>query len=144
MTAKEIFTVIFMSMGFVCFLLSAIGVFRFKDFYARLHAAGVCEAAGLVLCSVGFLIYEGLSATGIKIFAVFTAVFVASPIGTHIITRVAYKQSVKDAAETPAEAAARAVRREVLGIGAEDAGAGHGLKPKEEFGEKVREDGGEA
>lgn len=81
MTAREIFTVIFMSLGFVCFLISAIGVFRFKDFYARLHAAGICESAGLVLCSVGFLIYEGPSVTGIKIFTVFLAVFIASPIG---------------------------------------------------------------
>ena len=96
MTIREIFTVIFLSLGFICFLISAIGVFRLRDFYARLHAAGICESAGLVLCSIGFLIYEGFSATGIKIFAVFLAVFIASPIGNHIIVRVAYKQSVKD------------------------------------------------
>ena len=96
MTIREIFTVIFLSLGFICFLISAIGVFRLRDFYARLHAAGICESAGLVLCSIGFLIYEGFSATGIKIFVVFLAVFIASPIGTHIIVRVAYKQSVKD------------------------------------------------
>lgn len=96
MSVREIFTIIFLSLGFICFLISAIGVFRLKDFYARLHAAGVCESAGLVLCSVGFLIYEGLSLTGIKIFAVLLAVFISSPIGTHIITRVAYKQSLID------------------------------------------------
>lgn len=107
MTIREIFTVLFLSLGFVCFLISAIGVFRLKDFYARLHAAGVCESAGLVLCSVGFLIYEGLSFTGIKIFTVFLAVFVASPIGTHIITRVAYKQSVKDGTKLGGEDAFR-------------------------------------
>ena len=71
MTIREIFTVIFLSLGFICFLISAIGVFRLRDFYARLHAAGICESAGLVLCSIGFLIYEGFSATVIKIFAVF-------------------------------------------------------------------------
>ena len=114
MNAREILTVIFMSLGFVCFLISAIGVFRFKDFYARLHAAGICESAGLVLCSVGFLIYEGPSVTGIKIFTVFLAVFIASPIGTHIITRVAYKQSVKASPGTKAEAAAQAVREKVF------------------------------
>ena len=48
------------------------------------------------MCSVGFLIYEGPSITGLKIFAVFLAVFIASPIGTHIITRVAYKESIKN------------------------------------------------
>lgn len=96
MDVREVLTVVFLSLGFICFLLTTIGVFRLKDFYARLHAAGICEAAGLVLCSVGFLIYEGPSVTGLKIFAVFLAVFIASPIGTHIITRVAYKESIKN------------------------------------------------
>ena len=96
MDVREILTVVFLSLGFICFLITAIGVFRLKDFYARLHAAGICEAAVLVLCSVGFLIYEGPSITGLKIFAVFLAVFIASPIGTHIITRVAYKESIKN------------------------------------------------
>lgn len=99
MTVREIFTVLFLSMGFMCFLISAIGVFRLKDFYARLHAAGICETAGLILCSVGFLIYEGLSVTGIKTFTVFLLLFTTSPIGTHIITRVAYKESIKGRGE---------------------------------------------
>ena len=87
-----------------------------NDFYARLHAAGICESAGLVLCSIGFLIYEGFSATGLKIFAVFMAVFIASPIGTHIIIRVAFKQSMRErenagsAAGSPAGTAEKEVQ----------------------------------
>lgn len=52
MTIREIFTVIFLSLGFICFLISAIGVFRLRDFYARLHAAGICESAGLSLIHI--------------------------------------------------------------------------------------------
>ena len=90
MDVREVLTVVFLSLGFICFLLTTIGVFRLKDFYARLHAAGICEAAGLVLCSVGFLIYEGPSITGLKIFAVFLAVFIASPIGCLLYTSLLY------------------------------------------------------
>ena len=89
MDIRNILTVIFLLLGFICFVITAVGVFRLKDFYSRLHAAGV------VLCSIGFLIYEGFSVNGLKIFAIFIAVFVASPIGTHIIARVAYKNSIK-------------------------------------------------
>lgn len=96
MDIREIFTVVFLMLGFLCFVITAIGVFRLKDFYSRLHAAGVCESAGLVLCSIGFLIYEGFTVTGLKIFAIFIAVFIASPIGTHIIARVAYKSSLNE------------------------------------------------
>lgn len=99
MEIRNILTVIFMSAGFISFAASAIGVFRMKDFYCRLHAAGVCESAGLVLCSIGLLIYEGLNITGIKIFMVFMAVFIASPIGTHIIARVAYKRTLQFSGE---------------------------------------------
>lgn len=96
MDIRNALTVLFLMLGFICFVITAIGVFRLKDFYSRLHAAGICEAAGLVLCSIGFFIYEGLSITGLKIFTVFMAVFIASPIGTHIIARVAFKQSISD------------------------------------------------
>ena len=95
MDIRNILTVIFLLLGFICLVITAVGVFRLKDFYSRLHAAGVCESAGLVLCSIGFLIYEGFSVNGLKIFAIFIAVFIASPIGTHIIARVAYKNSIK-------------------------------------------------
>ncbi len=96
MEIRNILTIIFMMLGFLCFLSSAIGVFRLKDFYCRLHAAGIGESAGLVLCSIGIFIYEGFNITGLKIFAIFIAVFVASPIGTHIIAKVAYKQNLQD------------------------------------------------
>lgn len=93
MEIREIFTIIFMILGFVCFFASTVGVFTMKDFYCRLHAASICESAGLFLCSLGLFIYEGFNMTGIKIFIIFLAVFISSPIGTHIITKVAYKQS---------------------------------------------------
>ena len=95
MDIRNILTVIFLLLGFICFVITAVGVFRLKDFYSRLHAAGVCESAGLVLCSIGFLIYAGFSVNGLKIIAIFIAVFIASPIGTHIIARVAYKNSIR-------------------------------------------------
>ena len=91
MIIKNVLTIIFLVLGFLCFFASTVGVYRFKDFYTRLHAAGICESCGLLLCSIGLLIYQGFNQTGIKLFVVFMAVFLSSPIGTHIITKVAYK-----------------------------------------------------
>lgn len=92
MIISHIITIVFMLLGFCCFLISAIGVFRLKDFYCRLHAASVCESAGLFLCSLGLLFYGGFNITSIKIFVIFMAIFITSPIGTHIITKVAYRE----------------------------------------------------
>lgn len=99
MGVREILTMFFLSLGFLSFVIATIGVLRMKDFYCRMHAAGVCESAGLLLCAIGLLIYEGLSGTGIKIFLALLAVFLASPIGTHIICKVAYRQSLEAEAQ---------------------------------------------
>lgn len=95
MEIKDIFTIAFMSAGFLCFVASTVGVFRMKDFYCRSHAAGICGSAGLVFSAVGLFIYEGVNITGFKILLVLLAVCLSSPIGTHIICKVAYKQSLQ-------------------------------------------------
>lgn len=91
MTIRNVLTIVFLVIGFLCFVASTVGVYRFKDFYSRLHAAGICESCGLLMCSIGLFIHQGLNQTGIKLFVVFIAVFLSSPIGTHIISKVAYK-----------------------------------------------------
>lgn len=96
MIIRDILTIILLSLGFLCFLASTVGVYRFKDFYSRLHAAGICGSAGFIMCGLGLFIYQGFNITGIKILVVFIAAIVSSPIGTHIITKVAYKNNKKE------------------------------------------------
>ena len=103
MEIRDILTVIFMLLGFFCFVASTVGVFRMKDFYCRSHAAGICGSAGLIFCGVGLFIYEGVNITGFKILLVLLAVCLSSPIGTHIICKVAYKQSLEAEAELAAK-----------------------------------------
>ena len=95
MIIRNIFTILFRSSGFLCFVVSTIGVFRTKDFYCRSHAAGICGSAGLILSAMGLFIYEGINTTGIKILLVLLTVCLSSPIGTHIICKVAYKESLE-------------------------------------------------
>ena len=95
MIVRDILTVLFLSAGFLSFVVSTIGVFRMKDFYTRMHAACVCGSAGLILCGIGFFIYEGLTITGLKIFLALLCACLVNPIGTHIICKVSYKQSIE-------------------------------------------------
>ena len=69
-----------------------------KDFYSKLHAAGICGSSGLVFCGLGLMVYEGLNLTTVKLFLVFLFVFLTSPIGTHIITKVGYESNRKKVA----------------------------------------------
>mgnify|MGYP002514222196 FL=1 len=93
MGIREIITIVLLLLGLFCFIASTIGAFRMKDFYSKLHAAGICGSSGLVFCGLGLMIYEGLNLTSVKLFLVFLFVFLTSPIGTHIITKVGYKSS---------------------------------------------------
>lgn len=91
MGIREIITIALLLLGLFCFVASTIGAFRMKDFYSKLHAAGICGSSGLVFCGLGLIVYEGLNLTSVKLFLVFLFVFLTSPIGTHIITKVGYK-----------------------------------------------------
>ena len=98
MGIREIITIALLLCAFFCFLASTIGAFRMKDFYSKLHAAGICGSSGLVFCGLGLMVYEGLNLTTVKLFLVFLFVFLTSPIGTHIITKVGYESSRKKVA----------------------------------------------
>ncbi len=96
MGIREIITIALLMIGFFCFIASTIGAFRMKDFYSKLHAAGICGSSGLIFCGLGLVVYEGLNLTSVKLFLVFLFVFLTSPIGTHIITKVGYKGNPKE------------------------------------------------
>jgi multicomponent Na+:H+ antiporter subunit G len=95
MEIRNILTVFFLMAGLFFFIATAIGVFRIKDFYCRLHVSGISGTMGLLLCCAGLCIYEGMDQTEMKLFLIFLAVFLSNPIGTHIIARVAYRQSLQ-------------------------------------------------
>ena len=91
MSIRDVLIVIFLSLGVITVLITTIGVFKFQDFYSKLHASGIAGSAGILFFSIGFFIYEGITITGFKIFAVSIATFIGATIGTHIIARVAYR-----------------------------------------------------
>ena len=55
MVIRNILVIVLLLAGLFCFIASAIGAFRIKDFYKKLHAAGICGSSGLVFCVLGVL-----------------------------------------------------------------------------------------
>ena len=90
----EIITALLLLGSLFFFLASAIGMIRLPDFYSRLHSSGNSETMGLMLASLGLVIYElctGTVLTAIKLIIIFLLVFLANPIGTHILGKAALK-----------------------------------------------------
>lgn len=90
-----VLSVICMLGGIFFFATATIGLLRFPDFFARLHATGKGDTLAVLLCLIGLAVYEGISLTGLKI--VFIAVFMAlaQPTATHAISRAALRRGIQ-------------------------------------------------
>ena len=79
----------------VFFLLAGvIGLFRFPDFYTRMHAAGKCDTLGSLLVVSGLAVYTGFTLGSFKIIFIAVFVFLTSPTATHAIARAAFKNKL--------------------------------------------------
>lgn len=85
--------------GCFFFTTGTIGLLRFPDFYARMHATGKGDTLAVLLSLVGLSIYHGayhgalLDSAKILFIAVF--MFMAQPTATHAISRAAFRCGVK-------------------------------------------------
>lgn len=78
---------IFMGAGFC--LVGAIGVLRFPDVYARMHAAGITDTIGALLVVLGLLMLAGVSLAGVKLVFILAFLWMASPTATHALAKAA-------------------------------------------------------
>lgn len=78
-------------LGVFFLLMGAIGLVRFPDFYARMHAAGKCDTLGALLVLVGLAAYAGPSLASAKILLIAVFVFLTSPTATHAVARAAIR-----------------------------------------------------
>lgn len=82
-------TAVLVSLGVFFLLMGAIGLVRFPNFYARMHAAGKCDTLGALLVLLGLAAYHGASLSSAKILLIAVFVFLTSPTATHAVARAA-------------------------------------------------------
>ncbi len=90
MSMTEIVIVILAVIGTVITLISAIGILRLPDVYARMHAAGKTSTLGVscLLLSAGIYFGKGELFRMIILLVLF---FVTGPIATTTMARAAYR-----------------------------------------------------
>jgi multicomponent Na+:H+ antiporter subunit G len=75
-----------------CFvLLAGIGAVRFRDTYARMHAAAKAPALGVLLIGVGTALTIRTTPAVISCFLVVVLQLIAGTVGTHIMGRSVYR-----------------------------------------------------
>lgn len=95
MQITDIISILLMLAGFFFFTTATLGLLRFPDFYARLHATGKGDTLAVLLSLMGLAVHNGLSITSAKIVFIAVFMFLAQPTATHAISRAAFRCNVQ-------------------------------------------------
>jgi len=76
-------------------VIGGIGIHRFPDFYARLHAAGTTDTLCSILILLGLGLQAGLSLDAFKLFLIFVFLFFTSPVASHALANAAMRSGLK-------------------------------------------------
>ena len=70
------------------FILSGIvALFRFPDFYTKLHAASIIESCGLPFCFIGLAMLQTNYTSSFKLVGMAILVFLLNPVSTYALGR---------------------------------------------------------
>jgi multicomponent Na+:H+ antiporter subunit G len=88
--------------GLFFFFSTTVGILRFPDFYARMHAAGKGDTlssflvlAGLALHNLSGPLTVDTFLVSLKIMAIMVFIFLASPTATHAIIDAGYASGIE-------------------------------------------------
>lgn len=87
----EILTAAAIGIGALFVLMGVIGLFRFPDFFTRIHAAGVTDTAGAGLFILGLALHSGLTVATLKLLFILFFSFFTSPTGTYAVANSAVR-----------------------------------------------------
>lgn len=77
--------------GVVLNVLGAVGLNRFDDVFARMHAATKSSTLGMALVLFGAALQMNMLGDAVKLLIVVAPQFVTAPVGAHMIGRAAYR-----------------------------------------------------
>lgn len=94
MSALEIIAIILIGGGAFFLAISALGLLRLPDFYARAHAVGKSETLGSILILGGLAVYNGWELSTFKILFILVFALIANPTAIHAISRAALRSGL--------------------------------------------------
>ena len=94
-TLVNILSWIFIVSGSFFTIVGAVGVFRFPDFWTRLHAASVSDSAGVILLLFGMMLQAGPGLIAVKLLIILIFLFITGPTSTHAVANAALVSGLK-------------------------------------------------
>ncbi|GHA17655.1 sodium:proton antiporter [Arenicella chitinivorans] len=81
-------------------LSGAVGLFRFPDFYTRVHAASVTDSIAAILLISGFLLQTSFDLNTAKLLFILAFLLITSPTASHALAKSARHGGLLAMAET--------------------------------------------
>ena len=80
-----------------CFLgiSGAVGIFKFDEFYSRVHAASVTDTLCVFFIISGLVLQEGFTLVSVKLIFTVVLLWLTSPVAGHALIRSAYQTGLK-------------------------------------------------
>jgi len=82
-------------LSWVYIVFGVIGIFRFKNMYARLLTSSKIDTVAAITIFLALIIKSGLSPLTIRLILILTLVLITSPVSSHIIARSAYFNGIQ-------------------------------------------------
>lgn len=112
MIVRDVLTALLLLSGVTLTLVGAIGLHRFPDVFARMHAATKPATLGLTLVVIAVAANAEYPDDIVKLLLVLVLQFLTAPVGAHMVGRAAYLAGTELSEETTIDelAEARAAR----------------------------------
>ncbi|MFQ3319692.1 MAG: multicomponent Na+:H+ antiporter subunit G [Natronomonas sp.] len=95
MTPREIAIAVFLAGGVFFTLVSAVGVIRLPDVYARAHTASQTDTLGAGLTLVAVVLALGFGTTTVKTLLLLVFIFITNPTAAHAVARAAHEEGIE-------------------------------------------------
>lgn len=83
-------------LGLFVVISGIIALFRFPDFYTKLHAASVIECCGIPICLIGLAVIHDDIISTLKLILIMIIIFIMNPVSTHALARSSMKSKIDD------------------------------------------------
>jgi multicomponent Na+:H+ antiporter subunit G len=78
---------VFITIGIGFIISGILGLFRFRDFYTKIHAASVIECCGIPFCLIGLSFIQTDLTSAFKLIITALLILLLNPVSTHAIAR---------------------------------------------------------
>lgn len=96
----EIMSTILLIMGAFFSLTGAVGLFKFPDFFTRVHAASVTDSIATILIVLGLIFLTEFDLVAVKLLFILIFILITSPTASHALAKSARHGGLLTLAET--------------------------------------------